>query len=102
MHKESLVGETGKSRKPKRVEAAQTRYQSALRSRTAAEAARLDRKRPLQPLVLRVLQMETEIKVKTPEARIIKANTKEITEGKTMLTMAATAATEAKSHLNAE
>jgi hypothetical protein len=46
--------------------------------------------------------METEIKVKTPEARIIKANTKEITEGKTMLTMAATAATEAKSHLNAE
>jgi hypothetical protein len=46
--------------------------------------------------------METEIKVKTPEARIIKAETKEIIEGRTMLTMAATAATEAKSHSNAE
>jgi hypothetical protein len=103
VHKENLAGETGKSRKPKRVEAAQTRYQSALRSRTAAEAARLDRKRPLQPLVLRVLQMETETKVKTPEARIIRVNTQEITEGKITLTMAVvTAATEAKSHLNAE
>jgi hypothetical protein len=103
MHKESLIGKTGKSGKSTKVEAAQTRYQSALRSRTAAEAARLDRKRPLQPLVLQVLQMETETKVKTPEARIIRVNTQEITEGKITLTMAVvTAATEAKSHLNAE
>jgi hypothetical protein len=47
--------------------------------------------------------METETKVKTPEARIIRVNTQEITEGKVTLTMAvATVATEAKSHLNAE
>jgi hypothetical protein len=48
--------------------------------------------------------METETKVKTPEARIIRVNTQEITKGKVTLTMAAaaTAATEAKSHLNAE
>jgi hypothetical protein len=100
VHKESLTGKTGKSGRPTKVEAAQTRYQSALRSRAAAEAASLDRKRPLQPLVL---QMETEIRVKTPEARIIRVDTQEITEDKTTLTMAVvTAATEAKSHLNAE
>jgi hypothetical protein len=47
--------------------------------------------------------METETKVKTPEARIIRVDTQEITEGKITLTMAVvTAATEAKSHLNAE
>jgi hypothetical protein len=82
------------------VEAAQTRYQSALRSRAAAEAASLDRRRPLQPLVL---QMETEIRVKTPETRIIKVETQEITEDKITLTMAViTAATETRSHSNAK
>jgi hypothetical protein len=100
VHKESLVGRTGESGiKPTRVEAAQTRCRSALRSRTAA-AASLDRRRPLQPLVL---QMETEIKVKTPEIRIIKVETKEIIEDKVTLTMAViTAAAEMRSHLNAE
>jgi hypothetical protein len=100
LHKESLVGGTGKSGKPTRVEAARTRYQSALRSQTAAAAASLDRRRPLQPLVQ---QMETEIKVKTPEIRITKAEIKEIIEDKTMLTTAViTAAAEMRSHLNAE
>jgi hypothetical protein len=47
--------------------------------------------------------METEIKVKTPEIRIIRVETQEITEDKITLTMAViTAATEARSHLNAE
>jgi hypothetical protein len=104
--RENLVGGTGESRrKPTRVEAALTRCRSALRSRTAAAAASLDRRRPLQPLVL---QMETEIKVKTPEIRIIKVEIKEIIEGKVTLIMAViTAAAEmrmlmAVRHLNAE
>jgi hypothetical protein len=47
--------------------------------------------------------METEIKVKTPEIRIIKVETKEIIEDKATLTMAViTAAAEMRSHLNAE
>jgi hypothetical protein len=47
--------------------------------------------------------METEIKVKTPEIRITKAEIKEIIEDKAMLTTAViTAAAEMRSHLNAE
>jgi hypothetical protein len=47
--------------------------------------------------------METEIKVKTPEIRIIRVETKGIIEDKVTLTMAViTAAAEMRSHLNAE
>jgi hypothetical protein len=101
-----LVGRTGGSRrKPTRMEAAPTRCRSALHSRTAAAAVSLDRRQPLQPLVLPV---EVEIKIRTPKIRILKGVTREITRDKVTLTMAVTmAATETMmqitaSHLNAK
>jgi hypothetical protein len=85
-----LVGGTGGSRrKPTRMEAAPTRCRSALRSRTAAAAASLDRRQPFQPLVL---QAEVEIKIRTPEIRILKEVIREITRGKVTLIMAVTMA----------
>jgi hypothetical protein len=104
--KENLVGKTGRSkRKPTRTEAAPTRCRSALRSRTAAAAASLDRRQPLQPLVL---PMEMETKVKTPEIKIRKEEIRETIKDKTTLIMAVvTAAAEmkmliAERHLNVE
>jgi hypothetical protein len=87
------------------MEAAPTRCRSALRSRTAAAAASLHRRQPLQPLVL---PTEMGIKIKTPEVKIFRKEMeiREIVKDKVTLTMAVTmAATEitmliTESHLN--
>jgi hypothetical protein len=64
---ESLTGETSA---PTRMEAAvRTRCRSALRSQTAAAAARQHRKQLLQ---LQVLLMGTGIKIRTPTIRMFK------------------------------
>jgi hypothetical protein len=87
------------------MEAAPTRCRSALRSRAAAAAASLDRRQPLQPLVL---PMGMEIKVKMPEIKIFREEIQEIIRDKVTLIMAVImAATEMRmliteSHLNAE